>query len=158
MSEPPTIKQILHTADGITDKPMETKNERTFTQAEMDAAVELALSNAVEICEAKAVYANRSRHGKDDFTKGLLSELENILRDTGKNIKALITHPVALEAYAAERERKVREARLDTIQHFLDKKRELYEIGSRESEAIQFVANILLAGPQPGAANPVKEN
>lgn len=39
MSEPPTIKQILHTADGITDKPMETKNERTYTQAEMDAAV-----------------------------------------------------------------------------------------------------------------------
>ena len=41
----PTIKQILHTADGITDKPMETTEERL-------AAVEKA---AGELCDAASV-------------------------------------------------------------------------------------------------------
>lgn len=47
------------------------------------------LEEAAKICDAKAVYANRSRYGKDDFMQGLLSELENVLRDTAANIRAL---------------------------------------------------------------------
>src|SRR5258708_25245604 len=52
-------------------------------------AVRNAHESAAEICDAKAVYANRSRHGKDEFMQGLLSELENVLRDTAMSIRAL---------------------------------------------------------------------
>lgn len=57
---------------------------------ESDARVAAAFRVAAEICRAKAVYANRSAHGKDEFSAGLLHELENIMYDTAKNIEAAI--------------------------------------------------------------------
>jgi hypothetical protein len=58
-------------------------------EKELRAERERVLEEAAGICEAKAIYANRSRHGKDQFSQGLLLELENILRDTAKNIREL---------------------------------------------------------------------
>jgi hypothetical protein len=58
-------------------------------EADIAAAYERGKHDSAEICRAKAVYANRSGHGKEEFAKGLLVELENILRDTAKNIEAL---------------------------------------------------------------------
>jgi len=59
-------------------------------ESELQSACALVLERAAVICKAKAVYANRSAHGKDDLFKGLLRELENILYDTAKNISELI--------------------------------------------------------------------
>jgi len=65
------------------------QNHELDLAAALAAFAEEALEEAASICDAKAVYANRSRHGKDELSKGLLSELENILRDTALNIRAL---------------------------------------------------------------------
>jgi hypothetical protein len=43
------LKQILHTADGIKDKPMPDGTEETFTRAEMEAAVAAMRNQCAEV-------------------------------------------------------------------------------------------------------------
>jgi hypothetical protein len=52
----------------------------------------------------------------------------------------------------AEVDKLVAEARQNVVEQILDKKRDLYEIGSRESEAIQFVINCVRSSAKPAEA------